>query len=103
MKAPIDLARINRTASGTMRVSGRVRVSYVNGVIDAEIKGTLNGTLNAAVTSGTTIEPAAPDYYLPPSSERERAEWAQSYTEGGRNCNETVLRNAFLPPPCAFA
>ena len=81
MKAPIDLARINRTASGTMRVSGRVR-GYVNGVIDAEIKGTLNGTLNAAVTSGTTIEPTAPDYYLPPSSEQARAEWAQSYTEG---------------------
>ena len=81
MKAPIDLTRINRTASGNMRVSGRVR-GYVNGVIDAEIKGTLNGTLNAAVTSGTTIEPTTPDYYLPPSSEQERAEWAQSYTEG---------------------
>ena len=81
MKAPIDLTRINRTASGNMRVSGRVR-GYVNGVIDAEIKGTLNGTLNAAVTSGTTIEPTKPDYYLPPSSELERAEWAQSYTEG---------------------
>ncbi|MBE5037107.1 MMPL family transporter [Subdoligranulum sp. DSM 109015] len=80
MKAPIDLARINRTASGNMRVSGRVR-GYVNGVIDAEIKGTLNGTLNAAVTSGTTIEPAAPNYYLP-ANDQARAEWAQSYTEG---------------------
>ena len=77
MKAPIDLARINRTASGNMRVSGRVR-GYVNGVIDAEIKGTLHGTLNAAVTSGTTIEPADPDYALP----QDATVWAQSYTEG---------------------
>ena len=77
MKAPIDLTRINRTATGTMRVSGRVR-GYVNGVIDAEIKGTLNGTLNAAVTAGTTIEPARPDYELP----QDAATWAQSYTEG---------------------
>lgn len=77
MKAPIDLTRINRTATGTMRVRGRVR-GYVNGVIDAEIKGTLNGTLNAAVTAGTTIEPARPDYELP----QDAATWAQSYTEG---------------------
>ena len=80
MKAPIDLSRINRSASGSMRVSGRVR-GYVNGVIDAEIKGTLNGTLKASVTSGTTIEPAEPDYYLP--QEVADAEvWAQNYTEG---------------------
>ena len=80
MKAPIDLTRINRTASGNMRVSGRVR-GYVNGVIDAEIKGTLNGTLHAAVTSGTTIEPTQPDYCLP--QEVSEAEvWAQNYTEG---------------------
>ena len=80
MKAPIDLTRINRTASGSMRVSGRVR-GYVNGVIDAEIKGTLNGTLHAAVTSGTTIEPTQPDYCLP--QEVSDAEvWAQNYTEG---------------------
>lgn len=80
MKAPIDLSRINRSASGSMRVSGRVR-GYVNGVIDAEIKGTLNGTLKASVTSGTTIEPAGPDYYLP--QEVADAEvWAQNYTEG---------------------
>ena len=52
VKVPVDLSRVNRTASGNMRVSGRVR-GYVNGVIDAEIKGTLNGTLNASVTSGT--------------------------------------------------
>lgn len=78
MKPPLDLARVNRTATGNMRVSGRVR-GYVNGVIDAEIKGTLNGTLNAAVTSGTTIEPAGPDYYL---AEHEAAVWAESYTEG---------------------
>lgn len=82
MKAPIDLARINRSASGSMRVSGRVR-GYVNGVIDAEIKGTLNGTLRAAVTSGTTIEPTEPDRYLPAgSASADAAQWAQSYTEG---------------------
>ena len=77
MKAPIDLSRINRSASGNMRVSGRVR-GYVNGVIDAEIRGTLDGTLHASVTSGTTIEPAGPSYALP----QDAAAWAQSYTEG---------------------
>ena len=64
-----------------MRVSGRVR-GYVNGVIDAEIKGTLNGTLKASVTSGTTIEPTKPDFYLPESKEQAAAEWAENYTEG---------------------
>ena len=68
-------------ASGNMRVSGRVR-GYVNGVIDAEIKGTLNGTLKASVTSGTTIEPTKPDFYLPESKEQAAAEWAENYTEG---------------------
>lgn len=81
VKVPVDLSRVNRTASGNMRVSGRVR-GYVNGVIDAEIKGTLNGTLNASVTSGTTIEPAKPDFYLPESNEQAAAEWAENYTEG---------------------
>ena len=81
VKVPVDLSRVNRTASGNMRVSGRVR-GYVNGVIDAEIKGTLNGTLNASVTSGTTIEPTKPDFYLPESREQAAAEWAENYTEG---------------------
>lgn len=81
VKVPVDLSRVNRTASGNMRVSGRVR-GYVNGVIDAEIKGTLNGTLNASVTSGTTIEPTKPDFYLPESKEQAAAEWAEKYTEG---------------------
>ena len=81
VKVPVDLSRVNRTASGNMRVSGRVR-GYVNGVIDAEIKGTLNGTLNASVTSGTTIEPTKPDFYLPESKEQAAAEWAENYTEG---------------------
>lgn len=81
VKVPVDLSRVNRTASGNMRVSGRVR-GYVNGVIDAEIKGTLNGTLNAFVTSGTTIEPTKPDFYLPESKEQAAAEWAENYTEG---------------------
>ena len=81
VKVPVDLSRVNRTDSGNMRVSGRVR-GYVNGVIDAEIKGTLNGTLNASVTSGTTIEPTKPDFYLPESKEQAAAEWAENYTEG---------------------
>ena len=81
VKVPVDLSRVNRTASGNMRVSGRVR-GYVNGVIDAEIKGTLNGTLNASVTSGTTIEPTKPNFYLPESKEQAAAEWAENYTEG---------------------
>lgn len=81
VKVPVDLSRVNRTASGNMRVSGRVR-GYVNGVIDAEIKGTLNGTLNASVTSGTTIEPTKPDFYLPESKEQAANEWAENYTEG---------------------
>lgn len=81
VKVPVDLSRVNRTASGNMRVSGRVR-GYVNGVIDAEIKGTLNGTLNASVTSGTTIEATKPDFYLPESNEQAAAEWAENYTEG---------------------
>ena len=81
VKVPVDLSRVNRTASGNMRVSGRVR-GYVNGVIDTEIKGTLNGTLNASVTSGTTIEPTKPDFYLPESKEQAAAEWAENYTEG---------------------
>ena len=81
VKVPVDLSRVNRTASGNMRVSGRVR-GYVNGVIDAEIKGTLNGTLKASVTSGTMIEPTKPDFYLPESKEQAAAEWAENYTEG---------------------
>ena len=81
VKVPVDLSRVNRTANGNMRVSGRVR-GYVNGVIDAEIKGTLNGTLKASVTSGTTIEPTKPDFYLPESKEQAAAEWAENYTEG---------------------
>ena len=81
VKVPVDLSRVNRTASGNMRVSGRVR-GYVNGVIDAEIKGTLNGTLKASVTSGTTIEPTKPDFYLPESKEQAAAEWAENYTAG---------------------
>ena len=81
VKVPVDLSRVNRTASGNMRVSGRVR-GYVNGVIDAEIKGTLNGTLKASVTSGTTIEPTKPNFYLPESKEQAAAEWAENYTEG---------------------
>ena len=81
VKVPVDLSRVNRTASGNMRVSGRVR-GYVNGVIDAEIKGTLNGTLKASVTSGTTLEPTKPDFYLPESKEQAAAEWAENYTEG---------------------
>ena len=108
VKVPVDLSRVNRTASGNMRVSGRVR-GYVNGVIDAEIKGTLNGTLNASVTSGTTIEPTKPDFYLPESKEQAAAEWAENYTEGEQNArwkNSSLCVSACVcwgpccPPRC---
>jgi len=45
------LDRKVRTASGTMRVSGRVR-GYVNGVVDAEINGILTGQINASIATG---------------------------------------------------
>ena len=40
-----------RTASGTMRVTGRVR-GYISGVVDAQIDGILTGQINASITTG---------------------------------------------------
>ena len=45
------LDRKVHTASGTMRVSGRVR-GYINGVVDAEINGILTGQINASIATG---------------------------------------------------
>ena len=45
------LDRKMRTASGTMRVNGRVR-GYISGVIDAEVNGILTGQINASVATG---------------------------------------------------
>ena len=53
-----------RTASGTMHVNGRVR-GYINGVVDAEIKGVLHGQFNASISTGTEVTVDEPDMYLP--------------------------------------
>ena len=52
-----------RTASGTMHVNGRVR-GYINGVVDAEIKGVLHGQFNASISTGTEVTVDEPDMYL---------------------------------------
>ena len=46
-----------RTASGTIRVQGRVR-GYVSGVVDAEINGIIHGQLNAALSTDTQLDAA---------------------------------------------
>lgn len=45
------LDRKVRTASGTMRVTGRVR-GYISGVVDAQIDGILTGQINASIATG---------------------------------------------------
>ena len=44
-----------RAATGTVRVQGHVR-GYINGVVDADIKGIIHGQLNASVSTDTEIE-----------------------------------------------
>ena len=56
-----------RAASGTMHVNGRVR-GYINGVVDAEIKGVLHGQFNASIATGTELTVDEPDMYLPEDS-----------------------------------
>ena len=56
-----------RAASGTMHVKGRVR-GYINGVVDAEIKGVLHGQFNASSATGTELTVDEPDMYLPEDS-----------------------------------
>ena len=48
-----------RTASGTMHVNGRVR-GYINGVVDAEIKGVLHGQFSANIATGTELPLTSP-------------------------------------------
>ena len=52
-----QLERKVRSASGTMRVKGRVR-GYISGMVDAEINGVLTGQINAAISTDSleTIE-----------------------------------------------
>ena len=57
------VAGMARTASGTMHVNGRVR-GYINGVIDAEIKGVLHGQFSANIATGTEFTVDKPDMYL---------------------------------------
>ena len=64
---------ITRTASGTMHVNGRVR-GYINGVVDAEIKGVLHGQFNASIATGTELTVEKPDMYLSEENVREAAD-----------------------------
>ena len=64
---------ITRTASGTMHVNGRVR-GYINGVVDAEIKGVLHGQFNASIATGTQLTVEKPDMYLSEENVREAAD-----------------------------
>ena len=64
---------ITRTASGTMHVNGRVR-GYINGVVDAEIKGVLHGQFNASIATGTEFTVEKPDMYLSEENVRETAD-----------------------------
>ena len=57
------VAGMARTASGTMHVNGRVR-GYINGVIDADIKGVLHGQFSANIATGTEFTVDKPDMYL---------------------------------------
>ena len=53
------VAGMARTASGTMHVNGRVR-GYINGVVDAEIKGVLHGQFSANIATGTELPLTSP-------------------------------------------
>ena len=63
---------VTKRASGTVKVSGRVR-GYISGVVDADIHGTIQGTLSAMVESGT-VEEAPDEKRLPPSAEAQEKE-----------------------------
>ena len=77
------LAGATRNVSGTMHINGRVR-GYINGVVDADIKGVLHGQFNAAISTGTEVDVTQPDMYLTEGSvaEAEAAE-TNDTTEGG--------------------
>ena len=80
------IAGATRNVSGTMHINGRVR-GYINGVVDADIKGVLHGQFNAAISTGTEVDVTQPDMYLTEGSvtEAESAESAETNdtTEGG--------------------
>ena len=77
------IAGATRNVSGTMHINGRVR-GYINGVVDADIKGVLHGQFNAAISTGTKVDVTQPDMYLTEGSvaEAEAAE-TNDTTEGG--------------------
>ena len=77
------LAGATRNVSGTMHINGRVR-GYINGVVDADIKGVLHGQFNAAISTGTEVDVTQPDMYLTEGSvtETESTE-TNDTTEGG--------------------
>ena len=77
------IAGATRNVSGTMHINGRVR-GYINGVVDADIKGVLHGQFNAAISTGTEVNVTQPDMYLTEGSvaEAEAAE-TNDTTEGG--------------------
>ena len=77
------IAGATRNVSGTMHINGRVR-GYINGVVDADIKGVLHGQFNAAISTGTEVDVTQPDMYLTEGSvaEAESAE-TNDTTEGG--------------------
>ena len=57
------VAGMARTASGTLHINGRVR-GYINGVVDADIKGVLHGQFSANIATGTEFTVDKPDMYL---------------------------------------
>ena len=57
------VAGMAQSASGTMHVNGRVR-GYINGVVDADIKGVLHGQFSANIATGTEFTVDKPDMYL---------------------------------------
>ena len=54
---------MTRTASGTMHINGRVR-GYINGVVDADIKGVLHGQFSANIATGTEFTVDKANMYL---------------------------------------
>ena len=57
------VAGMAHTASGTMHINGRVR-GYINGVVDADIKGVLHGQFSANIATGAEFTVDKPDMYL---------------------------------------
>ena len=77
------IAGATRNVSGTMHINGRVR-GYINGVVDADIKGVLHGQFNAAISTGTEVDVTQPDMYLTEGSVTEAdSTETNDTTEGG--------------------